>query len=241
MLFPSFFNAGKPPHEIEQSLRFDGSSTYLSRTVSGFPTTQGGISFWLKPCRPSTVFGNDPIFNVNSSFSLARNNPTRWYYRPNSSGGGDTSWDGRYSPDTAAWYHVFLKFNSSSSTSLYLNGVLVDTQNYAITPQDGTLYIGRDSGGSYYANYYLAEYHAAFGGSLDATDFGEFDRNGIWRPIKTTLAEANRYSDPGYETLFDGNTSTNGPLTTNTYQTVASGLNLQATSSVGFTLSLIHI
>ena len=153
MLFPSFFNAGAPTYEIEQSLRFDGSSTYLSRTVSGFPTTQGGISFWLKPCRPSTVFGDDPIFNINSSFSLARSYITRWYYRPNSSGGGDTSWDGRTSNDTSAWYHVFLKFNSSNSTSLYLNGVLIDTQNYAITPQNGQLYIGRDSGGRYYGHY----------------------------------------------------------------------------------------
>jgi len=193
-------------YEIEQSLRFaGGSSDYFSRSVSGL-TTQGGISFWIKFHRNfPNVSGEDPIFAINTGFSFARNYDARWYYRPNSGGGGDTSWDYRKARDESAWYHVFLKFNSASSTSLYLNGVLVDTQAYSITTSGGTFWIGRDNGGTYYAQYYLAEFHAAFGESLDATDFGEFDDNGVWRPIQFTGS----YGSDGFYLKFDPS-ATNG-------------------------------
>jgi hypothetical protein len=219
--------SGVSAYEIEQSLRFaGGSSDYFSRSVSGL-TTQGGISFWIKFHRNfPNVSGEDPIFAINTGFSFARNYDARWYYRPNSGGGGDTSWDYRKARDESAWYHVFLKFNSASSTSLYLNGVLVDTQAYSITTSGGTFWIGRDNGGTYYAQYYLAEFHAAFGESLDATDFGEFDDNGVWRPIQFTGS----YGSDGFYLKFD-------PSATNGLGHDHSGNGNNFTSGGGFTTS----
>ena len=48
MLFPSFFNAQAGAYEIEQSLRFDGSSRLNRTTTSAGSSTTWTISLWVK-------------------------------------------------------------------------------------------------------------------------------------------------------------------------------------------------
>ena len=174
-------------YRIEDSLRFRGGQS-LSRASVSTPT-QGGISFWIKFNRNfDDIFAAvyDPIFQITNGFSFNKNTYAKWYYRPNSSGAGDESWDQRTNNDIAAWYHVLLKFNSSSSTSFYLNGNLVGTHSFSISSITDTLYIGRTFNAAYYAQFYLAEFHWVVGGSVNVTDFGEFDDNGVWRPIQVS-------------------------------------------------------
>ena len=174
-------------YQIENSLRFRGGQSLSRASVSTL--TQGGISFWIKFNRNfDDIFAavTDQMIQITSGFGFARNPSAKWYYRPNSSGGGDEQWDGRTNNDTSAWYHVLLKFNSSSSTSFYLNGVLVGTHSFSISSITNTLYIGRDANGTYYAQFYLAEFHWVGGGSVDVTDFGEFNDDGVWVPKAVT-------------------------------------------------------
>ena len=194
-----FWGGAAAPYQIEQSLRFSGGSTqYLYRT--GAITAQGGVSLWVKFHRDVGYYTAgiyDPIIYLSSGGPwLYRNNYGRLYYRSVSSG-GDTTWSGQVCRDHSAWYHIFLKFNSSSSTSLYVNNVLWGTQSTNIGTSSGDQRVGYD--GDYLSQFYLAEYHAAFGESLDATDFGEYDDNGVWVPKKFT----GNYGSQGFYLKFD--------------------------------------
>jgi hypothetical protein len=64
--------------------------------------------------------------------------------------------------------------------------------------------VGADSV-TFGANFYLAEYHLHDGSALDPTDFGEYDDNGVWRPIAYTGS----YGTNGFYLKFDPS-ATNG-------------------------------
>ena len=235
-------------YEIEQSLRFDGSShlSWTPRSAGNRRTST--FSVWFKP---TTVGGEIVLFSATGYTKIAID-----------SGGLDHIWFQDYDGsvrfrletsaslrDPSAWYHLVGVVDTTNATAsdrvrLYLNGERISafgtntqpSQNFE-TDWSNTVEhkIGSDPNPFYFRGY-MAECHFIDGTAVtDALDFGEYDNNGVWRPIKPTLAEASRYSNSGYQALFDGSTSTDGPLITNTYVTVASGLNLEAASSVGFT------
>ena len=103
--------------------------------------------------------------------------------------------------DTNAWYHVVVKSDSEQASSsdrekIYINGneiTVWDTETYGASDQEGEfcstspLWIGADnySGGTNYAQQYLAQVVLVDGQALDATSFGEFDSDSpnIWKPI----------------------------------------------------------
>jgi hypothetical protein len=60
--------------------------------------------------------------------------------------------------------------------------------------------IGRLQGSTYYHNGYLAEVNFIDGTALDPTDFGEFDDNGVWRPIEYTGSHGTN----GFYLKFEG-------------------------------------
>jgi len=119
---------------------------------------------------------------------------------------GDSSWNStnpitnaRFR-DTAAWYHIVLRYDSTDGTAtsrqrLYVNGVL---QTWATAPditEDGvmTLQEGYPVWGANLAYYtqsaffsgYLAEVLYIDGQTLAPTEFGEVDEDsGIWKPIE---------------------------------------------------------
>jgi hypothetical protein len=197
--YPSFFNGVSAPYQIEQSLRFAGETNqYLYRT--GAITAQGGVSLWVKFHRDVGYYTAgiyDPIIYLSGGGPWLYRNPYgRLYYRSINTG-GDTTWGDQTCRDHSAWYHIFLKFNSSSSTSLYVNNVLWGTQSSSIGTSSGDQRVGYD--GSALGQFYLAEYHAAFGESLDATDFGEYDDNGVWVPKGFT----GNYGSQGFYLKFD--------------------------------------
>lgn len=102
--------------------------------------------------------------------------------------------------DTSAWYHVVASFDSTQSTAsdrvkLYVNGVRItdfSTANYPAQNSDfrhisenSQHHVGHNANaGKPYG--YFADMYFIWDQAKDATDFGEFDLNGIWRPIEYT-------------------------------------------------------
>ena len=212
-------------YQIEQSLRFDdGSSSTLTRT----PSSNGGsvhtTSAWIKASDP-TLMAN--IFAAYPSESAYGTSVTYdilgWYsegpysYVGNGPGNESSLYLGAidYSykfRDTSAWYHV-IWVSTSTQFQIYINGVLVAsksrTQNNSYYNQNKPHRISayRSPGGviAGYINCYMAEVHFIDGQALDHEDFGEFDDNGVWRPIEY----AGTYGTNGYYLKFDPS-ATNG-------------------------------
>ena len=97
--------------------------------------------------------------------------------------------------DTTAWYHFVINNDSTVSspeTEIYVNGVKVtsfstlneysqnDTNSFN---NDYMNTIGAyNSGAAQYFDGQLAHFHYVSGTKYSATDFGEFDSNGVWKP-----------------------------------------------------------
>ena len=97
--------------------------------------------------------------------------------------------------DTTAWYHFVISNDSTVSspeTEIYVNGVKVtsfstlneysqnDTNSFN---NDYMNTIGAyNSGAAQYFDGQLAHFHYVSGTKYSATDFGEFDSNGVWKP-----------------------------------------------------------
>jgi hypothetical protein len=104
--------------------------------------------------------------------------------------------------DPAAWYHIVVQLDSTQSTAsdrvkIWVNGVRITSFNnttYTNMSQNEEFGIGLASnnyqlgywfaGGSNNRGFsgYMAETHYANGTAYEASDFGEFDDNGIWIP-----------------------------------------------------------
>ena len=213
MLFPSFFNAGKPTYEIEQSLRFDGSSRFNQTYASSGNRKTFTISFWVK--NTTTTIGN--VF-VQARTNL-RLNTTNAAFIVNAGYGGTNNFliSNASFRDSSAWYHFVLAFDTTQSTAsdrvkVWVNNQLQTYSSASYPPQNQDLdynstevaYIGAENT-SGYLNGYLAEYHSIDGSALTPTDFGEYDNNGVWRPKRYTGS----YTGNSFYLKFDPS-ATNG-------------------------------
>ena len=212
-------------YEVEQSLRFNSAdSTYLYRTPSSAGNQRTWTwSVWLKRGSLGTEqnlftpqYGGDGS-NENQLQFLADDT-----FRIYDSGGSwllfDTSQVFR---DASAWFHLVIAVDTTQATStdrfkLYINGVQVTVFDQSLYPvQDRQLGwnsavrhdIGRYAqGATKYFNGYMAEFHMVDGTALDPTSFGEFDENGVWRPIEVSGLT---YGTNGFYLKFDPS-ATNG-------------------------------
>ena len=220
-------NSRIPPFAIEQSLRFDGSSYLSLGTGTTHTTTNYTISFWFKMNKPNSGAGGVTIFNTmgNNNTETCIKSAYDWnaigidklgsyWHQPNSGnnyGGGNTLAVYR---DPSAWYHVVVAIDTTQSAAAdrckyFVNGVLQELdsgslgspipQNYSPVFRNFEHRIGQD------AEWYLAEYHLTTDGTKAATDFGEYDDNGVWRPIEYT----GNYGTFGFYLKFDSS-ATNG-------------------------------
>jgi hypothetical protein len=239
MLFPSFFNAGAPTYEIEQSLRFDGSS-YLSRTFNSSESST--FSVWVKRgdiVGTNNIFGarqtsgstyRQLFFEGGTPYGLGADNvPSQYAYTNN---------DLR---DSSAWYHIVYS-TGSNDTRIWINGVeasyRLDTngQGGSIT-NSPTAYLGSSWNNTNKFNGYIAEFHHIDGQQLDPDNFGEYDSNGVWRPIRVAGLT---YGTNGFYLKFDPSAtngighdhSGNGNHWTPTGFSVANGSYIQDCSTV---------
>jgi hypothetical protein len=228
-IFPSFFvNTTGGAYEIEQSLRFNSAdSAYLNRTPGSAGNRKTWTwSGWVKRCAFGSVdnclfsaYGNGTqsagIYFSNDT----QNDSLEVRFGPYSGGWQGYLVTAQVFRDPSAWYHIVFVADTTQSTAsdrlkLYINGSQVTTFNSSAYPSqnaDGFLnqaqehQIGRLQGSTYYHNGYLAEINFIDGTALDPSSFGEFDNNGVWRPIEYTGS----YGTNGFYLKFDP-TATNG-------------------------------
>ena len=130
--------------------------------------------------------------------------------------------------DHAAWYHFFIKLDTTQATStdrlqLWVNGVRVTSWDAypTITQNDTSCHFWADgvrhnigryhySSGEIPFHGYLADFYFLHNDTVDsidtadyvATTFGEFNDDGIWVPIKANVA----YGDQAYFLNFQDST-----------------------------------
>jgi hypothetical protein len=114
--------------------------------------------------------------------------------------------------DHSAWYHIVMAYDSTLGTArnrfrVYFNGV-EDTRALATTPdqnQELTVLdtsehnIGRDNHNvAYEYDGYMSEVHFIDGTQYAASDFGEFNDNGVWIPKEADVT----YGTNGFRLEF---------------------------------------
>ena len=180
--------------DVDNSLRLNSaSSDYLSRSSTAGNKKTWTFSFWLKRSKLDVLqfiaFSDVANYfrmritsgNVFEIFDSNTNKTWNWY---------------PLLRDTAAWYHLVLRADSTDGTNgnrlrLYINGTLAlantvgsISQNYDFSfNQGGTFQIAKGNSTDYLDGY-LAETILIDGQALAPTDFGEFNEDsGIWKPI----------------------------------------------------------
>ena len=215
MVFPIVGGDGKPTgYDVENSLRFNASdSPQLSKdmsSISATSTKKFTTSFWLKPGNvPQTSYGG--IIDVGGDHAISLVSDNTLYFFEN--GGSDLYWrPTRVFRDPSAWYNIIIIADSTLSTQtdrvkIYVNGVIETSFHNNSGPNqnhdfafntNNTRYIGRKQSSSSSLDGYLTEIHHIDGQAKAHTDFGEFDDNGVWVPIKYT----GTYGDTGYYLEF---------------------------------------
>jgi hypothetical protein len=212
-----FWGGAAGGYEIDNSLRFRGAQ-YLTRTNS----TAGNrrtctLSVWVKKVKTTGLI---TIYTANN-FTVGDHGriSIEGSYKPFILNRNDTGSGAGLLRDTSAWYHLVMRSDTTQSTSTnrvrwYVNGVL--QQSDSQPPQNAQWFhnaasihrIGflNDGGSNIYADCYLAEMHWIDGAALAPENFGEFDDNGVWRPIEVSGLT---YGTNGFYMKFDP-TATNG-------------------------------
>ena len=213
------------------------ASTYLDRTPSAGNRKKWTFSAWFKK---STSSASDMgIFTAgtsgNDEGTIKLYNYIDWIEYDS----GTASVIGRLTTtqvlrDTSAWYHLVCVWDSANATAgdrmkMYLNGEEVTsfstdtnpTLNYDSQINNGVLHnIGRQSwNSSGYFDGSMTHVHFCDGQAYQASDFGEYDANGVWK-IKTSPSVT--YGTNGFFILKDGNSVTDQSGNGNNF-TVAGG------------------
>ena len=198
------------------------ANTYLTRT----PSSAGNrrtftISAWVK--RASTT-PNISIFSAHS----ANSETGHFVFRMSSSDSfgwsqwGYDSYSTRLFRDFSAWYHVVLAVDTTQATAsnrikMYVNGVqetsfstgpIYPSQNEELPVNNTNKQVVGANSYSNTANYWdglISHFHLIDGTAYDATAFGEYDANGVWK-IKTSPSVT--YGTNGFFILKDGNSVT---------------------------------
>ena len=184
------------PFSIDQSLRLDGTSAYLTKNNFGTATDTAKRTFstWVKRGDTEGVAAYNHIISAGSSaidgFGFQNGTAKLQWLQ-----GGLVTKDGvRDLRDTSAWYHFFTTWNATDNELyIYVNGELdyFSTASISALSKLGntghTTYIGRRSNVATYIHGYLAETVFLDGYIGDVNDFGELV-NGIWVPKNISTA-----------------------------------------------------
>jgi len=190
-------------YEIDNSLRFnDGDTAELTRTPSSESDKQKHtISMWVKRCTSGV---NQALFSAGASDQLVyliRFIDDSLYIQQGSNFVKQTN---RLFRDPSAWFHIVVAMDSTQSTlndriKIYVNGVLETSfasstynggQNLNLLVNDNVIhavgYNTLDNATPF--DGYISEFHLIDGQQLAASNFGEFNDNGVWIPKAYTGA-----------------------------------------------------
>lgn len=223
MDFGKFWGGKATPYQIEQSLRFPGNA-YLYRTPGSNFSGSGRTyttSFWVKRSKLDSenyMFAAGTGGSFYSGLTWNTSNYGSWNYVKND-GMRPFFEAGAMYADPSAWYHFVVVANTTSSTSsqrdrFYINGVEYtyfpvwkneSSQNQSLPWMGSTAthYIGSAYNGQSPLDGYMAEFQVVDGQALAPTAFGEFDSNGVWRPIPY----GGSYGNQGFYLKFDPSAS----------------------------------
>ena len=192
-----FGSGGVSGYEIDNSCIFnDDDSPSLSFT----PGSAGNqktwtLSFWFKISRnaQTTSSGMNPFSAGGGNFEFLLADADSTFYLIDGGGLRRTTAQFR---DMSAWGHWILASDTTQGSEgnrmkIYYNGVLItswgvdntidENKDFNINSAAAQILGHRNSQG--YWDGYLAEFIFVDGTQQAATDLGEFDDNGVWRPI----------------------------------------------------------
>ena len=195
---------GVSTYEIDQSLRFSGGQ-YLSKTFSSSGNRETNtLSLWCKRSYLSAFSDNnytlvtaDPNNNydeIGFTQNYGNTESDEVWYRIQ---GGYYVIPNNLFRDISAWTHLVFRRDGTQSTAanrlrIYINGAEATYRATNYQPQNqewGKLcHSCNHRIGTYDNTYqkfrgYMAELHLVDGQSLGPDSFGEYDDNGVWRPI----------------------------------------------------------
>ena len=202
------------------------ASTYISRTM-GTPTSRKKwtLSLWLKKC----------FTGLEKNFFGMANGSAQPYLEVRFNSSGELNlyeYNGGYSyrltttrkfRDTNAWYHLVFAMDTTLATAddrfkVYVNGVQETTFTNRTNPSlnfdtvlnngyiqtFGAAFTGSASLSATFDGS-MSHVHFIDGTAYDASAFGEYDANGVWK-IKTSASVT--YGNNGCFILKDGNSVT---------------------------------
>ena len=207
LVYPTGIPTGGTGYTIENSLWFDGSADYLTRTPSSAGNQQiWTLSWWQKKTWTGV---SSPGFWGVGDLNFSSGNANDWIFYDNSdkiniqlsdaSSGTDANMtSAMVDRDTTAWAHWIVAVNTTLSTDsekvrVYRNGTEITDFGSPTNPgtsincrTNGTD-VHRIGGGvtnsSNWWRGYLAEIIMIDGAQEVPADFGEYDDNGVWVPI----------------------------------------------------------
>mgnify|MGYP003136804710 CR=1 FL=1 len=223
MVFPVVGGDGKPTgYEISNSLRLDDGGSerlYFDPSSNDSTRTKYTFSTWVKLGNLATsqhryFFGAGDHAIIG--FRTGSGEHDDLYVQTTAGGVNAIQTDAKFR-DPSAWYHIYVKLDTTQSTAsdrleLYVNGVEVTSfsvdQRSNITQDSSESDVGSsgerhnigysaNGSGSFYDGY-IAETHLLVGTVKNHTDFGEFNDNGVWIPIKTSFASSD-YGTNGFK------------------------------------------
>jgi hypothetical protein len=205
------------------------ASTYLTRTPSGAGTNSKifTLSLWIKRCglgASQSMMGTGNSSGYSSVF-LEFDSSDRLRFAQINALGASPQFEFEYVTnrvfrDVNAWYHIVCTVDSTDSTAanrvkIYVNGVR--ETSFSITNHAGlnTTFLWNDARvhsigrhGEWnlrYQNGVMSHIHNIDGTAYDATAFGEYDANGVW---KINTSPSVTYGTNGFFILKDGNSVT---------------------------------
>jgi len=217
------------------------ASTYLTKTYSTTATSKKilTVSAWVKRSKLGAV---NEVFSASRASDGFQTDMIRFgasdqleFFSFPSTGGTTSVKTNRVFRDTSAWYHIVVMVNTTDGTAadrvrMYVNGVREASfatasyppQNSDLTPigiASGTVHTIGAVATSAYFDGSISHIHYCDGQAYDATAFGEYDANGVWK-IKTSPSVT--YGTNGFFILKDGNSVTDQSGNSNNF-TVGGG------------------
>ena len=196
------------------------ASTYLTRT-HGTPTNakKHTFSVWVKLSLDTT--NHDFMFGVYNGSSrnnyFIKSGSDNTLAMENVVGGNSAGYffTNRKFRDCNAWYHIVVAEDTTQATAsdrvkVYVNGVQetsfssisYPSQNIddLINSSGSTVYVGQRGGSYGYLDGSMSHMHFIDGTAYDATAFGEYDANGVW---KINTSPSVTYGTNGFFILKD--------------------------------------
>ena len=213
-------NSASGGYDIDNSLRFGGTGSFLTRAQSDNETAttcrKFTVSTWYKTTLQGDASGWHALWSAstdaNNWTSLKVNADKIMIFGLKLSGTEITFTSNMVFRDPSAWYNVVVAYDSTDGTAadrliIYVNGSRITGTFSADLAQNTAAHWGDDAAAgrigaynfntadSYMMNGYLADTCVTIGYALAPAKFGVADEDsGIWKPIKPTVT----YSENGF-------------------------------------------